>query len=328
MRFYNQLQIIGIIIVIILYFILPEKTPLVYENFTSTSDSIYKVIYPEPAEIEKVITSESYFKLFKELDFQVRDCPPVKSYCQKKYSRLSGSPTTDEQSKFTIFYQDIIENIPQQYRHHLLKPIIKIAKTYGIENKFPHTHSDIIFLDEMFFQRILSYQKGNIKMYLSDASTIIHEITHLLQREQPQKYDALYNSWKFQSLSYQHLNCNFPHHIIQRIRLNPDELPHYRFWVWDNKILPLVLYESSKAKNVNDVVYIGVRWDKPHDKIKAETDYLDRFSDYQDYFGITNNHYHPLEIQAEYQAVKFLEFIDQSISLKSPGYLQYKKFLI
>jgi hypothetical protein len=326
MRFYNQLQIIGIIIVIILYFILPDKSS---EGFTSSDNNQakFQVIYPEFSEIEKVITSGDYFKLFKELDFQTRDCPPVTSYCKKKYSSLSSSLTPLEQSQFTIFYTDIIESIPTQHRKHFLRPVIKIAKTHGIENKFPHTHHDIIFLDQKFFQKILKYNKGNIKDYVSEASTIIHEITHLLQRDQPQIYDDLYNSWKFQSISYQYLNCNFPHHIIQRIRLNPDELPHYRFWVWNSKVLPIVLYESSKAKSINDVVYIGMRWDKPHDKIRAETDYLDRFTDYQDYFGITNNHYHPLEIHAEYQAVKFIEFLDGFITLQSPAYLEYKKYL-
>jgi hypothetical protein len=320
MRFYNQLQVIGIIIVIILYFILPDP---VSEGFIS--HVTYQVIYPEPSEIEKVITSRDYFKLFKELDFQVRDCPPVTSYCQKKYSRLSGPPTLNEQSQFTLFYQDLVESIPENYRKHFLRSIIKVAKTNGIESTFPHTHGDIIFLDQKFFQKILTYRKGNIKIYISEATTIIHEITHLLQRDQPQAYDNLYNQWKFQSLSYQYLNCEFPHHIIQRIRLNPDELPHYRFWVWNSKILPLVLYESSKATRVSDVLYIGVRWDKPHDKIRAETDYLDRFTDYQDYFGITNNHYHPLEIHAEYQAIKYLEILDGFVSLTSPGYLEYKK---
>jgi hypothetical protein len=141
MRFYNQLQMIGIIIVIILYFILPDQN---IEGFISDKDKLndnemkYNVIYPELDEIEKVVTSEDYFKLFKELDFQVRECPPVISYCRKKYSRLSSPLTLDERAKFTLFYQDIIKSIPENYRRHFLRPIIKVAKTSGLELSLIH----------------------------------------------------------------------------------------------------------------------------------------------------------------------------------------------
>jgi len=332
MHFYNQLQVVGIIIVIILYFILPEQKQ---EGFQGESESgvepgldnqnPYQVSFPTLNEIQSVIGSKEYFKLFKDLDFKVRDCPPVISYCQKKYREAVLQPTPKEQEKFTLFYHDLIESIPKELQPKLLRSEIKIAKTFDIESKFPHTHQDIIFFNQSYFKKLENYQKGNLKTHSLAASTLIHEITHLKQRDHPQKYDALYREWGFQPISYQYLTCNFPHHILNRIRLNPDELPHYRFWVWNGKVLPLVLYESSKARSVSEVVYIGLDWTKPFNKVKAEYDYLDRFKDFGQYFGIRNNHYHPVEIHAEYQAMQYLEILNQLESKKSEGYQLYKK---
>ena len=323
MRFYNQLQIVGIIIVIILYFILPDTK----EGFQSLEQVPYQVLYPNLEEIQRVITSKSYFKLFKDLDFKVRDCPPVISYCQKKYHYNVSPLTYKEQEKFDIFYKDIIEIIPKNQRKNLLRSQIKMAKTRNLENKFPHTHQDMIFFDESYYKKLLSYEKGKLKEFDNEASTLIHEITHLKQRDTPQGYDSLYRQWGFQPISYQYMVLNFPDHIIRRIRLNPDELPHYRFWVWKNKIIPLVLYESSRSYQISDVIYIGLKWDEKHDQVRAEYDPLDEFSDYEKYFGISNNHYHPLEIHAEYQSLLFLEILDNLKSARSPGYLDYLKTL-
>lgn len=326
MRFYNQLQVIGIIIVIILYFILPEENQEEnMEGFQDLNQDEYQVFFPSKKEIQEVITSKEYFNLFKDIDFKVRDCPPVISYCQKKYQESVSNLNTNEQNKFRLFYEDIIESIPKELQGKLLRSEIKIAKTFDIESNFPHTHQDMIFFNESYFKKLENYRKGNLKSLSSEASTLIHEITHLKQRDQPQKYDSLYREWGFQPISYQYLNCNFPHHIINRIRLNPDELPHYRFWVWNSKILPLVLYESSKAQSVSEVVYIGIDWTKIHNKVKITYDYLDRFKDFGNFFGISNNHYHPLEIHAEYQALQYLEILNKYESKKTKGYNIYKK---
>jgi hypothetical protein len=92
------------------------------------------------------------------------------------------------------------------------------------------------------------------------ANTLIHEIVHIKQRQNPVIYDDLYRQWGFQSISLQYLKNNLQDSITSRIRLNPDELPHYRFWVWKNQVLPLVIYSSFDVSNINQINYIGIDW--------------------------------------------------------------------
>jgi hypothetical protein len=143
--------------------------------------------------------------------------------------------------------------------NELLIPNLKIAKFSGIENEYPHTHEDIIFFNKDVFSSLNNYQsKSNSQLSL--AKTLIHEIFHIKQRETPILYDNLFNQWGFQSVSIQYLHQNLSNDVVSRIRINPDELPNYRFWVWKNKMMPLVVYSSTDVSGINDIMYIAVDW--------------------------------------------------------------------
>jgi hypothetical protein len=148
-------------------------------------------------------------------------------------------------------------------------------------------------------------------------------MVHVKQREFSTRFDDLYRKWGFQSVSYQYLNTNISTDIVSRIRLNPDELPHYRFWVWKNKVMPLIIYTSNDITNINQVKHIGIDWND-----KTKTDDISTWKDYIDYFGIDKNNYHPIEILAEYQANLYKEIlgIESKVKNSSEGFKIYKQY--
>ena len=286
----------------------------------------YSVSYPDTEEIKNKITvnKNSYFSFFKLLDAQARNIKLSFKDFQEKYNSSIIEIDQKEKDSFNRFYDDVVNMIPTKKRHHILLPHIKIAKFSGIENDYPHTHSNIIFFPKSVFENDLAnYQSlENNKKLMSLAKTLIHEINHIKQRENPGAYDTLYNKWGFNSISPQYLNQKLPNNIVARIRINPDELPDYRFWVWRNKSIPLAIYSSTDITSISDTMIISVDWNNP----KKYT-YLDEDEEFMDYFQIHVNHYHPNEILAEYHSIYFMEVSKQlkdTDITNSEGYKLFK----
>jgi hypothetical protein len=316
LKIYLIFVIIGVIIVLCAYLTIDPNI----EKF----DIEYKIIYPDKNEISNKLVSGGYFNFFKLLDAQARNIKFTQTAFEEKYNSSIIEIDENEKNNFNKFYQDVVELIPIKKRHQLLIPNLKIAKFSGIENEYPHTHEDIIFFNKDVFNSLNNYQsKSNNQLSL--AKTLIHEIFHIKQRETPVLYDNLFHQWGFQSVSIQYLNQNLSSDVISRIRINPDELPNYRFWVWKNKMMPLVVYSSTDVSGINDIMYIAIDW-----KNKKKYTYLEDYIDFSDYFKIKNNHYHPNEILAEYQAIYFMELtnnIKNTDILQSEGYKLFKQNL-
>lgn len=302
---YFKLQILGIFIVIILYLLINHTKQPRIEGFENHNE--YTVEFPDPSVTKPIIASRLYISAFKDLDYSVRDCPPSVELTQQKYCRNIIKLTDLEKKNFRKFYQEIVKKIPNDQRSKFLEPNIKIVKVNGLENGYPHTHQDLIIFDQSYFNQLNGF--SGLDGYYNQASTLIHEITHVKQRKSPTKYDNIYRNWGFKPISYQYLKNNMSEYLLERIRLNPDELPYYRFWVWNDHFIPLVLYESRHARKLSNVLYQGVLWNSLGKEENLSYD-LTRFSDYLDYFGVNKNHYHPIEILAEYQAIHFLNILN------------------
>lgn len=279
------------------------------EHFRN-NDIEYSITYPSIDEIKEKLTSRQYFNFLKLTDAQARNIKLSYSDFQQKYSSCIIPITDEEKVKFNAFYKSIVDSIPVGKRHLFLIPNMKVAQISGIENDFPHTHNDIIFLNKSFFSSSPS------------AKTFIHEIVHIRQREDPTMYDSLFSDWGFQSISLDYMKQKLPNDIVSRIRINPDELPDYRFWVWRLEIIPLVIYSSFEVKNINDVKYIAIDWNKNDTYTN-----LANVPEYSEYFKISINHYHPNEILAEYYSLYYLEIIGESNTQSSEGYRKFVKFI-
>ena len=321
MNIYFLFVILGFFIVLVTYLTIDPNI----EKFGME----YSVSFPDIDEIKNKLTIDknSYFNYFKLLDAQARNIKFSFKDFQEKYNSSILVIDPNEKDNFSRFYNDVVNMIPPKKRHQLLIPNIKIAKFTGIENEYPHTHNDIIFFNKSVFENDLAnYQSLEInknKNLLSLAKTLIHEIVHLKQRQNPGMYDQLFNQWGFKSISPQYLNQKISNNIISRIRINPDELPDYRFWVWKDKILPLAIYSSTDITSISQTIIISVDWNNP----KNYT-YLDDDTEFMKYFQIHINHYHPNEILAEYYSLYFMELTKQLTDTnitKSDGYKLFKK---
>lgn len=329
MKLYLYFVLFATLFLLIIYYY-PTKIYGI-ENFEDydmiTDKNHYKLEFPSIEELKEKIASLEYFNFFKETDSKARRISHKYDAFFNTYSNAIMPFTQSDKTNFTNFYNDIIESIPRKHRPLLLPTKLKIAKVQGIENTFPHTHEDVVVFDKSYFEQLEGYskEKKDDSIYTKMASTLIHEIVHVKQRESETKFDTLYREWGFQSVSNQYLKSNLSSEIVSRIRINPDELPYYRFWVWKNQVLPLVIYESNDIDNINQVMYVAIDW-----KTKKQK-YLEDMEEYMGYFGIGNNNYHPIEILAEYQSQFYLELIGLGKNKnknKSEGYMLYKKYFM
>ena len=319
--------ILGTLIVLLTYYLPDSNLPRNIESFENYDQ--FKLSFPDIEEVKSKVASQSYFNFFKELDAKARKIGFTFQDFQNKYSSSVLDFTENEKQGLQSFFKDIIEVIPEKHRTKLLLPEMKLAKVTGIENTYPHTHEDIIIFDKNYYTNFDNYQTLKSSKLLPFAKTLIHEIVHIKQRQSPSAFDELYRKWGFQSVSIQYLKDNIPKSIYNRIRVNPDELPYYRFWVWKNKVMPLVIYSSLDVTEIDQVMYVGLDW---NDKTKKK--YMSEWKEYIDYFGIEHNNYHPIEILAEYQSMYFMEVIgnpntDESKNTQvynSEGYKTYKTF--
>ena len=80
----------------------------------------------------------------------------------------------------------------------------------NIENGYPHTNYDIVFITEKFIYNLLSYyNNNNIEGAIKDiGAIIIHEFIHVWQRKAPEKFNDLYTLNKIFCRIIQSLSIN------------------------------------------------------------------------------------------------------------------------
>lgn len=330
MSLYLIFILIGTLIVLFQVFLMyyrPDKINI--ETFENQLNQLnYTLSFPDVEEIQNKIATEQYFNFFKELDARARGFSFSLEDFKKTYISSIIPFKESDKTNFTKFYNDVVKSIPRDELSKFLIPNLKVAKVKGIENGFPHTHEDIIVFDKSFYTKLKNYNSNSnsnfLKNYQEQVNTLIHEIVHIKQRQNPVLYDDLYRQWGFQSISLQYLKNNLQDSIVSRIRLNPDELPHYRFWVWKNQVLPLVIYSSFDVSNINQVNYIGIDWNS---NLKMKKKQLTDWIEYNEFFGISRNNYHPIEILAEYYSIYYQELSNKNNSNKSQGYSIFKNYI-
>jgi hypothetical protein len=178
----------------------------------------------------------------------------------------------------------------------LIKYKIKFAKfTHKLEGNMPHTHKNIIILPEYMYDFISN--NSILDSFTRYGGTIIHEICHVLQRYYNSQFNELYGRWNFHKYNISQIDNN----IVNRIRVNPDGLDSNWIWKHDKQYLLLAVFREN-AKSLNDVNYNYFVIE--NDKIVKSGDILDE-NNFNKFFGIENNVYHPNEISAEYFSMYF-----------------------
>ena len=251
-----------------------------------------------------------YFKQLNNTDKQARGNDV--SYCNHV------SAWTEEEKEICRNMIQLAQKRLQKYfilQKNLIYTPWKIAKVTGhVENGFPHTHDDIIYLSSTFLEKMMS-NKTTQEIYDSIGFILLHEKVHVWQRKEPYLFENLYT--KFLPFEKIKLNAESYKWLEKNSRTNPDGLDLN--WVYTDKegkyyVLMSMwnkttedIKSGSGPSDLSDITNLGIEVisNKTHDiwKIKNIENptkiSIPKLKFWMNEIGLTSNHYHPNEISAE-----------------------------
>lgn len=215
-------------------------------------------------------------------------------------------------------------NYNKYLKHWLTK--IKIAKQKNwLEAGMPHTHLDIVILNPNWFQ-------------IPRRSTLVHEMTHVHQRLNPNDYLPLFEKWGF---IYYPRGINTIKGLEDKFilsRHNPDGIDLNWIWKTPKNTYYWITAQFIRGDQISltDVEYLAYQLETDSygnyfylNKIPIP---LKQWKLFQDYFQIGNNHYHPNEIAAQYAEFYLEEHLGDTGNINksvktTPGYQIYTEFM-
>ena len=169
--------------------------------------------------------------------------------------------------------------------------------------------------------------------------TLIHELVHIHQRIKPDIYKKLYKKYLFEEPKYIH-NIN---EILKSSRHNPDG--NDLKWIWKNyqnhyfmsavyknddnqPDLTEVNYKIYKLNKLDNNIYQNIEPDTIYSNFNdKQNSYLETNTDFQKYFGVSTNHYHPNVFTAQYMEFAFYDVINQTQTIRTDAFNIFKKFI-
>lgn len=161
-------------------------------------------------------------------------------------NKLDGYETACKQSSINSAARRLCQYIPWQDQSLAKKVessfsnIRVIILSPSADGGMPHTRApNIICLPAYFPQERIS-------------ETIRHELVHLSQRQNPERWRKrlLDSGWSPVS------EYNLPEDLVRRTRINPDTYDA-RFWAWEGRYVPMPLFEREDKPQLRE---ISVRW--------------------------------------------------------------------
>jgi len=316
-------------------------------NLDNSNSSTNSNLNPKPNLQLKFISASNTSQIFNSNEYLIQMNSSNKIARQATILKYNSSiqDTTQEEKEATqnlislINFQASTKPKLKSFLNHCYN-LITIAKSQDwLENGMPHTHKQTVILPQSWFNEILNTTtRTNTQRISSNGGTLIHEITHILQRVYPDKFKNLYTKhWGFKNIEY---IDNFEN-IKARNRANPDGMDV--LWIWISPYNKLnqafwigAVFNSYNPKALNDVEYLAypvyeIIKDKHYKLGEQEPLPLQTFNEFQNFFNLTINNYHPNEIVAEYMNVWFHEELNLSYSQpetkQSDAYLRFKKWL-
>tara|TARA_B110000259_G_scaffold11321_1_gene12358 strand:- start:4906 stop:5703 length:798 start_codon:yes stop_codon:yes gene_type:complete len=218
---YNFLLCNGLIFIFFLLILLIQIFSITKPDDFS-KQNIYIV---NPTDAYNTIINNGYINTFNNTDMKIRKCKNIED-CKNLYKKNFIHFTKNEKQVLV----DLVKQTNKKLKFFtkLYNLPWKFTKTTNkIDNGFPHTHNDTIYLSDGFFKN------NNIK-------TLIHEKIHLYQKKYPYKTDKLYKLYNYEKI--ERLNTS-------NRRANPD-LNNY-----DYKHNGKILYSeyNDNADNLSDI---------------------------------------------------------------------------
>lgn len=205
------------------------------------------------------------------------------------------------------------------YLDYWLSKIMIAKASNWLEEGMPHTHNKVIIL--------------NPKNFISfSLNTFIHELSHIHQRKYPDDWYKLLSEWGFIHYDFNLEDSSGLENILIRNRTNPDGLDIH--WIWkspNNKYYWIgAIYQNINPNSLtNNIEYNAYQLTMNNGKfiyLSNNTPIsLNNFKDYQDYFNINKNNYHPNEIISQYMEF-YLEDIKNKNELRKKNIPAYNIF--
>ena len=249
------------------------------------------------------------------------------------HSFLDITEKDEEVFRFMIItLLDRIDNkIVRRFIKNYLIDMTIVKGNNKLESGMPHTHNKTIVFPQSYFISIHTKYKLNFieSMLENEGLTFIHEILHIHQRYNKNKYLELYKQWGFIKPEY----INNIIHFKRLNRHNPDGLKVNWIWNNNNKYYLIGAVFNDNSNKLTDTDYVAKEITRVDANIFNDNDgntiYLDKFDNFINYFGINNNHYHPNEIAAQYFEYYINQtFLNNYVNIKNKGYLIFEKNII
>lgn len=220
------------------------------------------------------------------------------------YAQAFQDITSIEKLRITEFILKLLSKFqykyPAYYRY-LTKWLSKIslAKAQAsLEGGMPHTLGNLIIMDSGWFAN-------------PRATTFLHEITHVHQRQVPFEFEDLYTQWGYLSTPINQVRGMDA--VLQLNRNNPDGTSPD--WLWqcktDNKSASAgywwigAVFSSATPSSLGDVNLIAFKMEQDSQGnfyyLKQQPTPLNTLSPFLEYFGGSSpNNYHPNEMAAKF----------------------------
>ena len=321
----NKIILLLFLLVAFILLFLSQKKHDFFTSYFSNNKNI-KLINKNEA--SNVIRSINTFNMYTKYDKKLRGIG-VDEDIPTHYINKLEDWTDREKQVMNWLISSLIEKTPEEYK--FIYKDVKLAKFQnGVENGFPHTNADTIFVTNTFVSNILPYfNENNINKALDNiGSVIIHECVHIWQRREAEFFDSLYKSWNFTKGDTIY---NF-NKINKKSRYNPDGVNIN--WIFrcdtdDRDILPMAVYRDD-AVTIGEVNLIGVYCEKlnghPIIPPLPKTEYLFNIVDFTNMFGkIGSNNYHPNELSAEIISIFLIDnMLNKKTTYASLALQKYK----
>ena len=209
---------------------------------------------------------------------------------------------------------------------------IKIAKFENhIDNGYPHTNGDIVFLTSKFINSILPFYNSNdINGGIKNiGSILIHEAVHIWQRMNPEIFNKLYTKYWFFIKPEKIHNKQYLDKIT---RYNPDGSDTNWVFHFNNKYFLFLSIYDEGATDISGVRYVGIELNKIYKgnfEIIDDTEYksLIELNEFNSFFmNLYGNHYHPNELSAELLSIYYLKIM--KLSHKKFGNTAYSNMVV
>lgn len=314
---------IKVVILILIIFIILYLIKRFRESFNSND-----ITYLNTNNVCSILKNIDY--KYNKLDIKLRHIPPeyhtniYKFYCDHLLD------FTDLDKKLLGW---VIEAMKSKLPKHLLFIFnsIKFAKfRNNVENGYPHTNYDVIFITDSFISDLLGYyNNNNINGAIENiGAIIIHECVHVLQRKESIAFNELYSKyWKFVKVAKIHNNES----ISKKIRYNPDGPDTNWVFSFRGKHIYILSIYDSGANNISQVNIIGIYVERTGDTVVipsgAKQHKLTDMKEFAEYFEhLYGNHYHPNEISAELMSIYYLKAM--KISHEDYTNIGYRNMLV